>query len=141
VINLAKDYSKFEMVKMILDFDSSTVIPPEVANYLIVRQGPEGLRCVWNHDPSFGISEEEILSLIRSHCLSLNRKSEDVHHADIVDLLGKHRGQWSFTREVRHAIDQRFSAQRNPDVRKLYYSLLDSDEAETCGKTAREVAP
>jgi hypothetical protein len=131
LVTLAKERRDFELVKMILDFDRSALIPPDLANYLITCQGLDGLRCVWNHDPKLCISEQGVYSLIRS---VVDRRDEDVPHADVVDLLRKHRGQWRFTRDVRDAVDYRFFEQSNQDVRNLYYSLWNSDEEDNLSK-------
>jgi hypothetical protein len=131
MVTWAKDYGKFEFVKMFLDFDHSAVIPPDCANALIVRKGLDGLRCVWNQDPKFCISEKGILPLISS---DWNQTSKDAYHADVVDLLRKHRGQWRFTREFREAVDDKFPLHNDLDVRKLYYSLWEDEEADDLSK-------
>jgi ankyrin repeat protein len=131
LVTLAKKRRDFELVKMILDFDRSALIPPDLANYLIACQDLDGLRCVWNHDPKLCISEFGGYSLIRS---VLDRRDKDVPHADVVDLLRKHRGNWRFTREVRDAVDDRFFEQSDQEVRNLYYSLWDGDEEDDLSK-------
>lgn len=126
MVALTKKPRSFELVRMILEYDASVTIPPDLAENLVSRNGIEGLKCVWNHSPTIRISERGILSLI--HSQPWDRVREYQTTEAVVDLLRKHRGQWTLTREINNTVDRQFPQQSDHDVRKLYYSLWEGEE-------------